>query len=392
VIRPSPLRTLPLLLALIAASCVSSRSLRFTSDDTLLGRQELEGGGSVTWRLHSSDRGQPTLERTERRTRQIAFLGVTSRNLTQTRAEELGLPSWRGLLLERVERDSGAERAGLRAGDVLLSIDGRELSSAEQLTAVVESDLVAGATVEVRFLRRGDDPQTPARTATLELGTREVTDTATDSEPLETSRVTRELTGLQVAELSAEQAQAVHGTPSPVLWVAAVVPGSPAYMAGVRAGDRLVTIDGAPASGLAVLQAAVLGRADERKLSIASPERDLDGPGRTAEGPVRVEVRGPLGHHAAEFDLRTDLGEHGEVDIPILFECSGDVDTLRWSFLDFIFQFGANYRRSYLASESRAPARYTDFSMLPFGFYEVEKQPGHARYRILWFIEWERSR
>ena len=179
---------------------------------------------------------------------------------------------------------------------------------------------------------------------------------------------------------------------SETVLVAAVSPGSPAYRAGLRAGDRVVRLDGAAVTGLDDLRAAVAERARERGIALATDE-DLRGlAARTVEGPLRVEVDGRLGRHSAKFDVHPSLGARSDFDIPILFERSSDASFTRWSFLDFIFQFGANYRGQYLDADTREPARATYFSMLPFGFFEVEKRPGWSRYCILWFIEWERRR
>ena len=78
---------------------------------------------------------------------------------------------------------------------------------------------------------------------------------------------------------------------------------------------------------------------------------------RASEGPIALTVEGPLGRHTTSIDISDELGERGEIDIPIVFECASDISSTRWSLLDFIFQFGANYRGYYLDSDTREPAR-----------------------------------
>ncbi|QDU65962.1 PDZ domain-containing protein [Engelhardtia mirabilis] len=378
------------LLALSQIACVSSRSMRFSTDDTLLGVEKRDDGSTVTWRLSVGRSGGPKVEKTVTETRELALLGVRSRSIGATRADRYGIDPWSGVWLDRVDTDLPAHDAGLRSGDVLMKIGDVAISSPDQMTEVVEQALVPGTSTTVTYMRFVGEEQTKeVRTAELTPQAKEVTESSTDSIALETSVAVQNLTGLRVAHLPADIASHALKLDSGTMLIAGVLPGSPAYMKGLRAGDRIIEVDGQPADSLGTLVAAVLARADEKGLSIATDERKgLPGP-RAGDGPVGLRVEGPLGVLSTEIDISGRLSEEGEIDIPILFECDSDISSTRWSFLDFIFQFGANYRGYYLESQSRKPAKYTFFSMLPFGFFEVERQPGHSRYCIFWFIEWE---
>ncbi|MEZ6015176.1 MAG: PDZ domain-containing protein [Planctomycetota bacterium] len=385
------IRILPI--ALLAVSCISIHATTTKSDDLTVLRSEQLDGVEIRWRLHANRAGEPLLERTEKRPREVADLGLRVRPLTRQRAAELDLPAFGGVVAESVRKRSSADVAGLKPGDVLLSLDGAPLTSPEQFSDVVLNDLAPGASLTLEARRGGADGVEAIQFA-LDADAKRIEDTATESLTLRGSAAVRDLTGLNAAELSAELAgEALASTDGvPVVLVAGVSPGSPAYLAGLRAGDRIVTLDGAPLAGLDRLVSAVLARADQRGLAISSNERTDALVRRAADGALELGVRGPLGEHRATLDVRDDLDERSEVDIPILFECESDLDSTRWSLLDFIFQFGANYRSRYVAATTREPARHSFFSMLPFGFYEVEKSPGRAHYTILWFIEWERRR
>jgi putative serine protease PepD len=63
-----------------------------------------------------------------------------------------------------VEPDSAAEDAGLQAGDVVVAVGDRPITSSTELTAAVRSE-APGATVELTVRRDGDE-----RTVEVTLG------------------------------------------------------------------------------------------------------------------------------------------------------------------------------------------------------------------------------
>jgi tetratricopeptide (TPR) repeat protein/CHAT domain-containing protein len=68
------------------------------------------------------------------RAQERGYLGVDLQDLGAERARELGLSAPRGAFVVTPRRDSPAERAGLRAGDVILEIDGVQI---DNMAAVV---------------------------------------------------------------------------------------------------------------------------------------------------------------------------------------------------------------------------------------------------------------
>jgi len=77
--------------------------------------------------------------------------------------------------------------------------------------------------------------------------------------------------------------------------------------------------------------------------------------------------------------------------VPIVWKYHSRVDNTRWSFLDFIFQFGANYSSTYMSSKNRAPSKQWDLSLFPFGMFEFEEGPHGKHYTLFWFIHWSRD-
>ena len=94
---------------------------------------------------------------------------------------------------------------------------------------------------------------------------------------------------------------------------------------------------------------------------------------------------------AASVELADDLGEVTRFYVPIVTDYRSDVDSTRLSFLDFIFQFGFNYRSNVYDSDTRHPADTWSLSLFPFGMFEFKKGLYSNEYTFLWFIDFETS-
>ena len=101
-------------------------------------------------------------------TRSRPFLGVKMFTLTPSIAEGLGLKADSGALVAEVTPGSAAEVAGLANGDVITSIDGKDVKAAEDVTTAV-SARKPGEEIKVTY-RRGEE----TKEATVKLGERPV--------------------------------------------------------------------------------------------------------------------------------------------------------------------------------------------------------------------------
>lgn len=81
-------------------------------------------------------------------------LGVEAQDLSSELREALGIDIHGGVVVTRVRPDSAVADAGLRAGDVIQSIDGRPVANSQALRNI-EGLLAVGAEVTVGFLREG---------------------------------------------------------------------------------------------------------------------------------------------------------------------------------------------------------------------------------------------
>jgi S1-C subfamily serine protease len=140
------------------------------------------GGGEGVGFAIPVDAVRRSLQELRRRGRvSYGYLGVSSLVLWPQAAKRLGLGVRDGAVVQRVEPDSPAEKAGLRAGDgeiefqatdiptggdVIVAVDGRRLTRSDDLADVI-SVKRAGERVILQVLRDGE-----RRTVEVELGQR----------------------------------------------------------------------------------------------------------------------------------------------------------------------------------------------------------------------------
>jgi S1-C subfamily serine protease len=83
------------------------------------------------------------------------LLGVSGLDVTPEVAEEFGLEAPRGALVDSVQDGTGADDAGMRPGDIIVSIDGEPLASMSELVAEVRRRQ-PGETLELGVVRDGE--------------------------------------------------------------------------------------------------------------------------------------------------------------------------------------------------------------------------------------------
>ena len=93
------------------------------------------------------------------------YLGVQIQPVTEDIADGLGLAKAKGALVDHAEAGTPAAKAGLRAGDVIGTVDGDAVTDARALSRRI-AGMKPGAKVELAYLRNGKKD-----TATVELGT-----------------------------------------------------------------------------------------------------------------------------------------------------------------------------------------------------------------------------
>lgn len=80
------------------------------------------------------------------------WLGITIQELTPQIAVRLGIHVFEGVFVAAVQSGSPADKGGLRAGDVIVALNGKKIASPEALRQEI-SKLAPGTPVDVSLFR-----------------------------------------------------------------------------------------------------------------------------------------------------------------------------------------------------------------------------------------------
>jgi len=161
------------------------------------------------------------------------WLGVMIQQVTPELAENFGLDRPIGALVGQVMPDSPAEKAGLKAGDVILEYNGKEVSQMSMLPAMVASTGV-GEKASLVLIRDGKK-----QTLTVEIGKLEDEETVI----ADTETGTSKKLGMSVQELTPKLAESLGIEETEGLIVSDINPGSAAEEAGIIRGDIILEIN-----------------------------------------------------------------------------------------------------------------------------------------------------
>lgn len=129
-------------------------------------------------------------------------MGVSIQEVTREMAEAFGLPKAGGALVNSIEPNGPAARAGIEPGDVILRFDGKPISASSDLPRLVGL-MKPGTRVQVELWRKGQN-----RTTTVTIG--EFQDervTSTKQPSRSAAEGTNSRLGIAVSDLSVEQKQ-----------------------------------------------------------------------------------------------------------------------------------------------------------------------------------------
>jgi serine protease Do len=173
-------------------------------------------------------------------------IGVTIQELTRELAESFGLSSPQGALVSNVEKNGPADKAGIQAGDVILKIGNKSVSSSVNLPRLVAA-MKPGTKVTVELWRKGKSMRVNIEVAEMP---QDGMLTNADKEHTDGSGEIISRMGIAASELSADQLQQLQISSG--LLVGSVT-GSTARAAGLQQGDVLLAIGNVKIRSLAQL-------------------------------------------------------------------------------------------------------------------------------------------
>ena len=177
-------------------------------------------------------------------------LGVTIQNLTPEIAKGLGISAASGVVVTQVQPGSGADKAGIKAGDVILKVDGQPVTSNSALSSAI-GVMRLGSQVDVQLARNGRIINV---TATIgKAGGSESEEGGSNGGGAESKAH-----GLHVADIGKDSS--LYGKVQGVV-ITGVDPNSDAALAGLQEGDVIVSVNRKPVKNVAEFrEAAAAGK------------------------------------------------------------------------------------------------------------------------------------
>src|SRR5688572_3017165 len=162
------------------------------------------------------------------------WLGVVIQPVSEDMAKSLRMEDAKGAIIADVTKDSPAETAGLRPGDVVLSADGRAMEDSTALSRYIASK-APGSTVRLQVVRDGAQS-----TMSITLGTFPDEDAREEAAEERGGQL-----GMTLRDMTPNMAQQLglpRGSAGVVVW--SVEPGEVAEDAGLQRGDVIVSVNG----------------------------------------------------------------------------------------------------------------------------------------------------
>jgi serine protease Do len=183
------------------------------------------------------------------------YLGIMIQPLTADLAKSFELKNEKGILIAQVTKNSPADKAGLKAGDVIVNFQGRPVSEVGDFRNQVALEQ-PGSKVEFDIIRDGKQ-----RSVTVKI------DKMTDNKlaAQESSQASEKL-GLAVQTITADLAKQLGIKAGKGVVVTEVAPGSVAMMAGISRGSVILEVNRKAVNTAAEFDHAVKSSANNKVL------------------------------------------------------------------------------------------------------------------------------
>ena len=204
-----------------------------------------------------------------------AWLGLYTQAVDKDLKEAFHLDVDHGVIVNQVIPDSPADKAGLKQGDIILSIDGAKLTGSDQLAELVTGHK-PGDQVKVEILRNGEQKE-----ITANIGERKgeeplrifgdpgsLPQIYTKKYVMGRSNISDTYIGVNLESLNAQLGEYFGVKDGQGALITEVFEDSPAKKAGLKAGDVITQIDGKEVTEPADVQKAVGDKSKGDKLSL----------------------------------------------------------------------------------------------------------------------------
>ncbi len=158
------------------------------------------------------------------------WMGVMVQRVTQDIAESIGLDQTRGALVSEVVKDGPAARAGIKVGDLIIELNGKQIKDANDLPILV-ARTAPGEKIRVKILRDKRELTIPVQVENLE------------DEEVNVAAQEKDHLGLTVQKITPEIAKSLGIKHAESVVIIFVELGSAADEAGLEQGDIIVEVN-----------------------------------------------------------------------------------------------------------------------------------------------------
>ncbi|MDL2209938.1 DegQ family serine endoprotease [Desulfovibrio sp. OttesenSCG-928-O18] len=167
------------------------------------------------------------------------WIGVTIQSLDANGAKALGLPDTKGALIGDVVPGHPADKAGMKAGDVILSVDGSPITDSSDLSRKVAA-IAPGKDVKIVVWRAGAKHELKVKIAERDSQTAQ----GKSQQGADKKTLVGQLTGLTLRAVTKEDTARLRLEKAHGLLVTRVENGSKAEDSGIQPGDVVLAANG----------------------------------------------------------------------------------------------------------------------------------------------------
>jgi serine protease Do len=234
------------------------------------------------------------------------YLGIEISEVSADKAKELKLPAVRGVLVTEVEPDSPAAKAGLQAGDVITSYDRQDVEGTMQFRRLVH-ETPPGRSTPLVVLRNGG-----VQNLSIEVGDRmtkmemqvkrlpRVFNTPDFNFQFEMPELFGGMTptlGINAEDLNGQLGDYFGVPGGEGVLVREVHRDTPAEKAGLKAGDVITQVDGAPVKTVGDLREQLQAKREQKTITLSLLRKG-------ASMTVNVAIEPPRPHEHAHITRR----------------------------------------------------------------------------------------